>query len=106
MPLASGPHAAVWASRLASTSAAAEAVPLFCRPPKATVTEHSTRWDERVDQSKKAAKASTTKSERNLPRAVKFLPSGSAAASGLEGTKWPGLLFFSQPGARRDVARG
>jgi hypothetical protein len=43
IPVASGPHAAVCASRVASGSDAADAVALFRVPPKVTVTEHSTR---------------------------------------------------------------
>jgi hypothetical protein len=43
IPVASGPHAAVCASRVASGSEAADAIALFRVPPKATVTEHSTR---------------------------------------------------------------
>jgi hypothetical protein len=72
IPFASGPHAAVWASRVASGSEAAEAVALFWRPLNATVTEHSTRWEERVDQRRNAAKATSTSTDRNLAGAVMF----------------------------------
>jgi hypothetical protein len=52
MPWASGPHAAVCASRAASASEAAEAVPTFSLSRNATVTVHSTLWELRVDQSR------------------------------------------------------
>jgi hypothetical protein len=76
IPVANGPHAAVCASRAASGSEAAEAIALVCLPPKATVTEHSTRWDESVDQSRNAAKASNPSSDRNFIRAVMLPPVG------------------------------
>jgi hypothetical protein len=43
IPLARGPQAATWASRKASVSEAAEALPLPSDPWKARVTVHSTR---------------------------------------------------------------
>jgi hypothetical protein len=70
MPRASSPQAAVCASRMASASEAAEAVALFRAFLKPTVTEHSTRWEERVDQSRNPAKASSTSTVRSLPRLV------------------------------------
>jgi len=72
MPFAIGPHAAVCASRVASVSEAAEAMALFCVLLKATVTEHSTRWDDRVDQSRKPAKATTANRVRSRPGLVTY----------------------------------
>src|SRR6185503_5815840 len=70
IPCANGPQAAVWASRVASDSVAAEAVALLRTSLKATVTVHSTRWEERVDQSRKPPKTRTASSVRSPPRLV------------------------------------
>ena len=53
-----GPQAAVWASRTASSSDPADAVPVPDCPWNSTATEHSARWAERVDQRRKATNAS------------------------------------------------
>ena len=66
----SGPQAAVWASRTASGSVAAEAVPLPCWPAKDTTTVHSTCWDASVDHSRNAAKANPAMSATSRPRLV------------------------------------
>ena len=71
IPWARGPQAAVCASRVASASEAADAVAVFCALPNATVTVHSTRCDDMVDQSRKPAKASTTSRIRRFPGRVK-----------------------------------
>jgi hypothetical protein len=106
IPAASGPHAAVCASRVASGSEAADATALFRPPPKATVTEHSTLCDESVDQSRKAAKARSASSERTLPRAVMLSPIGlGQPVSGPTGTKLLVLLFYSQASTRRDFGK-
>ncbi len=100
MPRASGPQAAVCASRTASGSELAEAVALFWVPANATVTEHSTRWEARVDQSRKAAKASSTSIVRFLPRAV-MLPSLSACGLGATPQEPSALHHCSVPNRKR-----
>jgi hypothetical protein len=52
IPFTRGPHAVVWADRVASASDAAEAVALLVPPPNVTVTSQVTCCDERVDQSR------------------------------------------------------
>ena len=68
MPWARGPQAAVWASRRASARLPAEAVPLPRLPLNSTVAVHSTFWDARVDQSRKAPKAKTRRMPTRVPR--------------------------------------
>jgi hypothetical protein len=108
IPFASGPHAAVWASRVASASEAAEAVALFWCPLNATVTEHSTRWEERVDQRRNAAKATRTSSDRNLPGAVMFASyRDPAAGSRPRRNQVTGPAVLLPTGRKeREVARG
>lgn len=71
MPVTRGPQAVVCASRVASASEAAEAVAVFRVFLNATVTVHCTRWDERVDHSRKPPKARITSSVRTFPRLFK-----------------------------------
>jgi hypothetical protein len=60
-----------------------------------------------VDQSRKAAKASSASSDRTLPRAVMLSPIGlGQPGSGPRGTKPLVLLFYSQASARRDFGKG
>jgi len=56
---------------VASASEAADAAAVFWAFPKATVTVHSTRWEPRVLQRRKAANASTASTVRSLPGRVK-----------------------------------
>jgi hypothetical protein len=70
IPTANGPQAAVCASRLASASEAADAVASFRPPRNSTATEHSTRCEASVDQSRNAAKATSTTKERSFPRVL------------------------------------
>jgi hypothetical protein len=78
IPLVSGPQAAVWASRVASASEAADAVAVFSAPANATATVHSIRCELRVDQSRNAPKASKARRDSTLFREI--IP-------GLAGTK-------------------
>jgi anti-sigma factor (TIGR02949 family) len=98
MPCAMGPQAAVWASRVASASEAADAVAVFRLLLKATVTVHSTRWEERVDQSRKPPKASSTRSVSSLPRLVtrssRWVPGGHGTR------RWVPLFSWERPGRR------
>src|SRR3954468_20096893 len=71
-----GPQAAVWASRTASASDPAEAVPWPDRPWNSTATEHSARWAERVVQSRNATKPTTTRRTMIRPRLV--IPPGTS----------------------------
>lgn len=81
MPLAMGPQAAVWASRLASVSDAADAVAVFRASLKETVTVHSTCCEPKVDQSRNPAKASTARRVSSLPRWVNHASEGVELAS-------------------------
>jgi Putative zinc-finger len=74
MPWERGPHAAVCASRKASVSLAAEAVPLARAPLKETATVHSACWELNVDQRRKAVKARTSSSVASFPRGVMETP--------------------------------
>src|SRR5690242_18137318 len=66
----SGPQAAVWASRTASSSEAAEAVAVPCLPWYSTATLHWTCWLARVDQSRKATNPAMTSRVTVLARAL------------------------------------
>lgn len=71
MPLVTGPQAVVCADLAASASVSCEAVAQLRTPLNSTQTEHSTFWPERVDQVRKAMKATIRAIQ---PRVLELIP--------------------------------